>query len=144
MDRTVRGRASVAVCLIALGLLLNGCGSAGELEDVSRTAAGAAEQVEELEGRVAQLEEALAASDAELQTAAAERADFGRRLERVADHLGAGVKQLRVALAKARGNLSTASSNAASAVAEAAALARDLAVLQNRYDYHLRHYHGGG
>jgi hypothetical protein len=140
-----RGGAPAPLGLVALVVLLAGtsCGQA-ELADARRDASGALEQVQELEGRVAELESALRASDAQLDGLVSSKAEFDEELKRLGRRMGRGIERLRAAVKDARQQVSSAGENAVAAVARAAELARDLAVLENRYDYHLRHYHGGG
>jgi chromosome segregation ATPase len=103
------------------------------LDDAATGATQALDEVDVLESRV----DALANSFAEVR--------------RDREHIDAKVKKLREALNDLRSSLKdvrssagSAASDAGAALAEAQELARDLAVLEQRYEYHLRRYHGGG
>ncbi len=65
-------------------------------------------------------------------------------LEEVEAELRKVLRQLRQKVRDARGETRAALEDAAAAVARAAAVAADLEVLEERYNFHLRRYHGGG
>ncbi|HEX2196678.1 MAG TPA: hypothetical protein VHJ76_07105 [Actinomycetota bacterium] len=103
------------------------------LDDARESAAEAVAAVDDLEDRIAELEDDLD--------------DAGRvseRVDRVTERLWDSLAKLRKSLDEAEAGASDASATAGAALGRAEQAARDLAVLGNRYDYHLRRYHGGG
>jgi hypothetical protein len=103
------------------------------LDDARSTPAEAMDAVDDLEARVEELEGDLAAADR-----------VSERVDRVSERLWASLAKLRKSLDEARGAAGDAAANADAALGSAQQAARDLALLGNRYDYHLRRYHGGG
>ena len=103
------------------------------LDDAREAAAEAAAAVDDLEDRIAALEDDL--DDA---------AGVKERVDRVAERLWGSLGKLRKSLDDVRSGASDAAATADAALSRAEQAARDLAVLGNRYDYHLRRYHGGG
>ena len=95
-------------------------------------------QIDALEDRTEQLE-------AELAEATAEAAgdDLDLRLDRASERLWASVTKLREALSETKAAGDSAAEDAGSALANASAALRDLTILENRFEYHLRR-HGGG
>lgn len=79
----------------------------------------------------------LSATLAEERTAAADALDA---LER---ELRRAIKNLRESLQALRRGNDDAAADAAAAIARANAVASDLEVLEERYNFHLRRYHGG-
>lgn len=98
-------------------------------------AADALERVELLEDQGDELEAEIARLERRRERAAA-------RLDRVTGKLWKSLDGLRDAVAEAKGAGDSSASQAAAALADAASAARALAVLENRFDYHLRQ-HGG-
>lgn len=129
-----------AVALVVVALFFGACGGgepAADLEAARADANAALDAVDELTTRVDALE--------------GELADSSRSVEKVRADLDDAVASLKESLRAAKAKASGASSKAADALAQAqaaaaevAALARRLAVLEDRYDYHLKRYHGGG
>jgi methyl-accepting chemotaxis protein len=68
----------------------------------------------------------------------------GERVDKVSERLWASLGKLRKSLEEVRSGAGEAAANADAALVRAEQAARDLALLGNRYDYHLRRYHGGG
>jgi uncharacterized protein (DUF3084 family) len=130
-----------AALVLAAALLLAGCGSGSAepaTDDQARTlAADAAQALSRLEDQT----QALTDRVKELETT---RDRSGERLGRVTDRLWTSLTKLRASLADLQGMSEEAAADASSALAEAQAAARDLAVLDSRFDYHLSHDHGGG
>jgi hypothetical protein len=129
-------------CLLVLGV---GCGRAeDDLAAVRRAAQEAASQLGDLDTRVDELATAIQSTEVEVASSDREREHLATRLERTAKRLRGSVTRLRNAMGEAQASSSEASSAASTALARAEEIVRSLAVLQNRYDYHLRRYHGGG
>lgn len=129
-----------AVALVVVALIFGACGGgepAADLEAARADAREALDAVGELTTRLDALEDELA--------------DSSGSVERVRAELDDAVASLKESLKAAKAKTAGASSEAADALAQAqaaaaevAALARRLAVLEDRYDYHLKRYHGGG
>lgn len=130
--KAMTARARRALVAAAAAAVLVSCGSDG-------TGAGtaAADDVARLERRVgdltAELRELKAGSDRAARQAAART-----------DRLWEAVARLRRGLAGMAQDLEGATTASDAAAAEVAAAVRELSVLTERYDYHLRRYHGGG
>lgn len=147
------GRVSIstmrkAAALVLAAGTLAGCARAQALDpaekerlDDARTAAAEAmEAVDDLELRIEDLED-----DLEEATDVTERVDkVSQRVGKVSERLWTSLAKLRASLDEVRAGAADAGATASSALARAEQAARDLAVLGNRYDYHLRRYHGGG
>jgi len=69
---------------------------------------------------------------------------MGARLERVTDSLWASLKNVRGLVAEARTGSNSALAEVGSALERAESAARNLSVLEDRFEYHLRTDHGGG
>lgn len=107
-------------------------------------------EIAALEARVAELEDALAASRHEDDV-------LKQRMRKGAKKLGGTMGELRVSLGDLRASLGEVEAASDSAAAKAGSLASEidaamaavesvateLDVLTNRFDYHLRRYHGG-
>ena len=141
--RTRSPQARLLVGLLGLALVAAAaCGDGGESVDNARAAADSAiEQVEELTARIESLESEL--DDALNQAEKSDRALAGR-LDGARGRLDKALDRLRKSTDAAAGAAETAAANSSSALAKAEEAARSLNVLQERYDYHLRRYHGGG
>lgn len=103
------------------------------LDEAKATAAEAVEAVDDLELRIEGLEADLA-----------EASRLGDRVDNVSERLWGSLARLRKSLDDVRAGASEGTETAQAAAARAEEVARGLAVLANRYDYHLRRYHGGG
>ena len=142
-----RGRsigAPVVAAVTAALVALTACGGSGDSVDEARaTADTALDQVEQLTERITSLERELSAASGALADAEAGDRDLGRRLDKATDRLQKSLGRLRKSVDAAGEAAESAAADSGSALAQAQAAARDLAVLRERYDYHLRRYHGG-
>jgi chromosome segregation ATPase len=102
-----------------------------ETDAVGRAAAQTDAALERMNERVANLRERIG----ELES---DRARLGTRVGRIGDSLWSAIGNLREALREARSTTTAANDAAAGAMQRAEAAARDLAVLEGRFDYHLR------
>jgi septal ring factor EnvC (AmiA/AmiB activator) len=78
------------------------------------------------------------------ETLRQERSDAADALDALERDLRKSIKDLRASLRNLRAGNADAESDAASALARASEVASDLEVLEDRYNFHLRRYHGGG
>jgi chromosome segregation ATPase len=108
--------------------------AAQEAQDV---ASAAADHAADLEKRMERVR-------VELEHAEDARSRMVARLATLRERLWASISSLRTGLGDARSMSGAAAAEADDALARAGQVARDLSVLQQRYDYHLRRYHGGG
>lgn len=131
---TIRGMTRTAVVLLIA--LLSACAGPQQAPDDGAVEAQA-EALADLEVRVADLE-------SELEATASERERSGERLDALGDRLDKALERLRAALDNLRSATAGAGDDAASAMATAHSAAAALDVLEERYEYHLRRYHGGG
>lgn len=106
-------------------------------DEAKAAAKAASKRVAELETRLDELTSALDRADQN-------QARFGGRLATLRERIWDSVQSLRGGLGDARSASGVAAAEADDALARASEVARDLAVLEQRYDYHLRRQHGGG
>lgn len=125
---------------VAALLLLPSCGdsdsSDAALAGARRDAAQALDEVDALGTR-------LDVVESDLTSARDDAAATSGRLDRLAKQLRGAIADLRESLSSAEESASGAQTNASEALDEAQSIAREVAVLSNRLDYHLRN-HGGG
>lgn len=121
--------------LVFVALFVSACAADEEPvvegPDEATTAALAA-----LEDRIDELEDELSQADSARERAQDDLKAFRKRFRST-------LKDLRASLADVRSESATPAEVAA-ALSEARAVAADLEVLEERYNYHLRRYHGGG
>jgi chromosome segregation ATPase len=140
----VVGALLLVAAVVAFSVAFSWGRGAGAGDDRSRrVAARALQQAHELESRLRTVEEELA--DLQGYTERFDR--LSRRLDRVRDRLQGSVADLRGSLADLGGSLDGASSKADQAASEASSaasrverVARDLSVLTERFDYHVRNH----
>jgi hypothetical protein len=134
----IPGSRLAAVVLLA-SVALSACGS-GEADEAVATAHRRADDavaaVEKLEERTAELE-------TELGGLRVDGDDLAARLDALAAKLKQRTERLEASIAKAKSSASTAAGDAADALGTASEAAREISVLTNRLNYHLRN-HGGG
>ena len=134
----IPGSRLVAVALLA-SVALPACGSdeADEaLAAAQRRADDALDGVTELEARTGRLE-------TELGDLRADGDDLTARLDALAAKLKERTERLESSIAKAKDSSSAAAADAAGALGSASKAAREISILTNRLNYHLRN-HGGG
>jgi TolA-binding protein len=141
------GRRRSLVGALCAGLLVvapvAACGRPDDdVLEARRAAEEATERADELESRLETVTAAVAATQQDLDIETQDRSALARRLVRAAQGLRKSVRQVREIVDEGRQSSETAASNAASALAEVREIAHSLAILKNRYDYHLRQYHG--
>ncbi len=133
--------------LVAL-VLAAACGGPEELGAAARDRLDAATGVAEdarAEARAAADRVAdLSESFEELQADVDRGRKIAARVAELRERLQASIRDLRSGLADVRSTAGAGAASAEDALARASQVARDLAVLEERYDYHLRRYHGGG
>lgn len=134
---TMRWMSRAAVALF-LALFMGACAAA---ETPGEPSAETTEALASLEDRIAQLEADL---EEELESGGADRAKLEGKLDDLAGKLERSLDRLRDALDGLRGGSAEIREAADSALATARSVASDLSVLEERYEYHLRRYHGGG
>jgi chromosome segregation ATPase len=136
----VRAMALLVVVALTLGACAEGGGDAAAQDATARREARAAtEATEALEERVAELEADLSETLGE-----GDLKDLKSSLRSLRQNLRGAIAGLRASLHDLKGEVSSASSSAASALSKAEGAARDLAVLEDRFNFHLKKEHGGG
>jgi chromosome segregation ATPase len=124
--------AAACVLLVACGDS-SGDSSPGPSEGASDAAldeiASVSDRVEEFEGELARLR----SGDARL----------ARRLRELGAELRASIGDIKESVRAARSNAAGTAADIDSALARLSGIERDLSVLTERYDYHLKRYHGG-
>ena len=128
-----------AAALVVAGLA--GCGEAsGPLSSSDETARrDAAEALEAVDALRAELEDDVAGLRDELEAAEGHETTLLRRIDKLSDRLDRALARVQ----RRFEGLGGAAQNAESALSEARAVARDLAVLDERLDYHVKHHQGG-
>lgn len=134
-----RVTAAIAAVTVAGGLVLLGRAQARDpaAAAAAADAAAALERAGHSADAVAGLEAEVAALRRKVRAARKDQAATAAALDRAGARLTESVDDLRAAV-------EAASADAAGAVDEVAEIVRDLKVLDNRYEYHLGRYHGGG
>jgi septal ring factor EnvC (AmiA/AmiB activator) len=135
LHRTGRG----AALLVLIALALASCGSPGALDDAAQDqidearseAQAATEVAAALTTRLSRLENRLAA-------ASEDRAEVAKQLDKISSRLEYSIAHFTKQVKALRSGSSEARANAEAALAEALQAARDLAVLERRFDYHLK------
>jgi chromosome segregation ATPase len=133
----MRSMFRAAAALVLVALVAASCGedkpavaTQAELEAAQAETQEALDAIGSLEGRIADLESTM------------------ERKDRAADDLVSGLSdtldQLKASLKRIKAAAAQASSSAQLAAGEISAAVRRLTVLEDRYDYHLKRYHGGG
>jgi hypothetical protein len=135
---------AVAVLLLLLGAAIVWMGtiprepvSDPELRSLRAEAAQASAAVARLESRVADMR-------SDLKTLDASNERMRSRLGKVSTGLWGSLDRLRASLREARGTAAGANQEAMAALERAENAARNLSVLEDRFEYHLRSDHGGG
>lgn len=148
-----RARPRLGAVVLALGVLLALIAvlvvaiagrSGGSVEDARAAADSALERVEELTARVESLATDLGAATAALDEAEKSDRSLAAQLDNTSARLDKAIERLRKRAGAAGAAVESAAADSSSALAGVDAAARSLNVLQERYDYHLRRYHGGG
>ena len=137
--------AVLALILALVAALVAFGGRGGEsVEDARAAADSALEQVDQLTARVESLATDLGVATAALDEAEKSDRSLAAQLDKAAARLDKALVRLRKRADAAGAAAESAAASSSSALAKAEAAARGLNVLQERYDYHLRRYHGGG
>ncbi|MDQ3876839.1 MAG: hypothetical protein M3290_00600 [Actinomycetota bacterium] len=125
----------VGISLVAV--LLGACGTSDgpSLDSVEKKATDAAAAVSSLRAEVAGLR-------AEVDRVEAAKKDTLHRVDSVKKRLAAAIDRLQQANRDAKSSAKAASDSASSALADAQQAIRDLEILTQRFDYHLRHSGG--
>ncbi|MFP5298947.1 MAG: hypothetical protein ACLGHL_08180 [Actinomycetota bacterium] len=132
-----------AIALLAVALALVSCGdrgsdaSAEDLAEARRQAQEALDLVAELRGDLDDL-------SAEVLDARSDGERLDSRFERATSRLEEALATIKESVKTAKGTADDASSSASAAAAQIAEAVRRLSVLEDRFDYHLKRYHGGG
>lgn len=131
------GRGAAALALVALALA--SCGGAETLGDAAQEQIDeAGSQATEALATVDSLTERVSVLEDELAGVTLERKRLSKRLDEMASALALQVERLEKKLAAANGSASAAAASAESALAAAREAARNLTVLEQRFDYHLK------
>lgn len=131
------GRGAAALVLVALALA--SCGGAEPLGDAAQEQIDdAGSQATEALAAVDSLTERLSVLEDELAGVTLERKRLSEQLDEMASTLALQLKRLEKKLAAAKGSAAAAAASADSALAAAQEAARNLTVLERRFDYHLK------
>lgn len=93
---------------------------------------------------ISALDDRVAGLESDLLAAEQDRSKIDERVAALADKLDRALERLKETIETTRSGSAEARDSATSALANAQAIASELSVLEERYDYHLRRYHGGG
>lgn len=133
---------SIALALAAfVGAALWSRAEANAGEGAARSATARALAAEEA---VADLQRELNGVESRLDDLTADRKQLSGRLERVSTALWDSLRRLRGDVAAAADGSKSALARVEDAAADAEGAARQLSVLEDRFEYHLRQDHGGG
>ena len=131
-----------AIALFFAALALVSCGrDEPATEPTSAAAVEAQEAADEALASIANLEEQTADLTDELAELKADRKKLAERMWDISGNLRAAIAELKGSLGDIEGDVDGAAARASEALDEVGAAARELAVLENRFDYHLRRGH---
>ena len=130
---------SRAIAIVAALAVLTACGSDAGSARIDPADEAARAQAAEALDRVASLTDRVERLGSEIRVQ--ERAQR-RMVDGIKTRLGALAERLREALATVRAAAESAGADASAAAAQIGGVARNLSVLKERFDYHLRN--GGG
>jgi cell division protein FtsB len=139
----VRRPLRLVVALLILAALAAGAWilvASLQAKSVEADAAGqaAAEAAAEADATLERMSARVASLQKRIEKLESDGDRLGARVGRIGDRLWSAVGNLRAALHEARSNTVAANDAAAGALQRAEAAARDLTVLEDRFDYHLR------
>jgi ABC-type transporter Mla subunit MlaD len=120
------------------------CGACAQAKAPTEASAATETAITGLDERVATLETDLTTAQEDIESGDKDLDHLVTRIDNLADKLDRSLERLREALEGVKGGSADARDQAAAALANAQSVASDLAVLEQRYEYHLRRYHGGG
>ena len=127
--------------LMASVLVVPLLAACGDQETIDPAAAERMEQAqEEAESAMAavrSLRERVAELETDLEAAEGSASEARSKLDEVAERLWASLRKVRSSIGEAEASASDAAGAASAALVEAEAAAKDLSVLQERFDYHL-------
>ncbi len=144
--RPMKAAALAVLVVVALGALAMTAWGSSRQSAATEAVKVAEAQADRLDAAVAEIEvlqERTRGFEAELAEVEKSAGRAGLQLEQVSARLWRSLDKLRGSVAEARSADSSAASDASSALANASSALRDLAILENRFEYHLRQ-HGGG
>jgi chromosome segregation ATPase len=119
---------------VAVAGLLTACGR--EATDEARAAAARAlDELSIVKERVSELEVALQETAAEVDDARGAETRFSKDLDALSARLDRSLEKIKSGLSEVR---SSSSEGVSAAIAEVGGVARDLEVLEERFNYHLR------
>ena len=131
-----------AIALFFAALALVSCGrDEPATEPTSDAAVEAQEAADEALASIADLEAETAHLTDELAELKTDRKKLATRMWDISGNLRAAIADLKSSLADLEGDVDGAAARASEALDEVGAAARELAVLENRFDYHLRRGH---
>ena len=125
--------ARLAAVAVAVAGLLSACGRG--TDEARAAAARALDELSSLKERVSELEVALEQTSSDLDRARGAETRFSKDLDAISARLDRSLEGIKSNLSEVR---TSASEGVSAAVAEARGLARDLEVLEERFNYHLR------
>jgi chromosome segregation ATPase len=138
---TMRGMKRTALVFVALVFLLGGCGK-DEPAPAGDTGEQAVAQLESrLDGEVDALKGEIEQLSTEVRNLREFKRSVGPRFARMGERLNERIDSLRAAIAEATSAAAAAADSSNDALARADEIARDLAVLEQRYEVHMRRYH---
>jgi hypothetical protein len=141
-------KATLALVFVALIAAACGRAESGESrrlqQEADQARAEADEALEAVDAMKADLESLRADFEGEVVGLRRQRERMAGRLDSVRERLWGALASLRDTIEGLRQDSSAAVSEAASALGEARSAAKALAVLESRFDYHLRRDQGGG
>lgn len=132
----VKRLAATLACVAALGSV--SCGDGSERPD-GAVASASQEALDDALGSIEALETRADQLEAEIDHLAADKESASKRLDVISDRLWQSLGKLRTSIRELGEESSAAADSAASALATAQQAAKDLAVLESRFEYHLSH-----
>jgi outer membrane murein-binding lipoprotein Lpp len=142
---TMPGMNRTALVFVALAVALGGCGTdspapadSGASEEMT---AEMTAEIEAVTGDVADLTAEVERLSGEIRALRRFKRAAEPRFGRLGERLRTALDSLRASLAEVRSSAGAAAAESSDALARAEEVARDLAVLEQRYEVHMRRYH---
>ena len=139
---TMPGMNRTAVVFVALALFSGGCGTdAPESESDPAGDEAAAEVQAALEGDIDSLTTQVDRLKDEVRALRVFKRSVNPRFGRLSERMRSALESVRASVGEAKAAAGSSASESADALARAEEIARELAVLEQRYEVHMRRYH---
>lgn len=141
---TIPSMVRAAALMVVIVALFVACGDDGETRAADERVTDVIRQAEDTAATVDALTSTVEDLEAELDDLRSEGEDASAALKALRKKLNGALADLRTSLKDAKGKGDAAQASAASAASRAAEIARELTILEDRFNFHLKSDHKGG